>query len=252
MRRSVCALAVLPLVLAACGGGSKSGKTTTASPLSSVESAALKTSQAGGEHLALKATANASGQQVTVDGSGVFDTKRHRGSLQVNLNAGALSATLTEVLDGTDLYVRSPLLASSLPKGKTWLKLDLAKAAKSKGFNLSDLTAQDPSQTLEYLRTLKSVTTVGTETVGGVSTTHYRAQIDVTKLSKAAAAQVRAGTYEVWVGDDGYVHRVRVATTGGAKVVATSDLSDFGSAVSVTVPSTAESYGTTTIPGVGG
>jgi len=251
MRRTLLALVVLPLALAACGGGSKH-TTSNATPLSAVENGALKTVQAGSEHLSVRATANAGGQQIVVTGNGVFDTKRHLGSLHVDLNAGAITAALDEVLDGTILYVKSPLLAAAVPKGKTWLKVDLKKAGKAGGVDLSQLTAQDPAQALNYLRSLKSAAKVGTEQIGGVSTTHYSAQVDVSKLSPAAAAQVGAGTYDVWVGDDGYVHRVRLVTTAGAKVSATSDLSDFGAAVTVTVPSAAQSYATNKIPGLGG
>jgi hypothetical protein len=251
MPRAALALLAFPLALVACGGGSKH-RTSNESPQSAVEKAALKTDQAGSEHLALKATANAGGQQVVVTGSGVFNTKRHLGSLHVDLNAGAVTATLDEVLDGTILYVKSPLLAAALPKGKTWFKVDLKKAGKAGGVDLSQLTAQDPAQALTYLRSLKNATKVGTEQVDGVSTTHYTAQIDTSKLSAAAAAQVGTGTYDVWVGGDGYVHRVRLVTTAGAKVSATSDLSDFGSSVKVTVPSAAQSYATNKIPGLGG
>jgi hypothetical protein len=252
MRRVALALVALPLALAACGGGSKSPAKTGGSAQSIVENAALKTVQAGSEHLTLKATANAAGQQLVVAGSGAFDTKRHLGSLHVDLNAGPITAALDEVLDGTILYVKSPLLAAAIPPGKTWLKVDLKKAGKAGGVDLSTLTAQDPAQALTYLRSLKGVTKIGAEQVDGVSTTHYRAQIDVAKLSPAAAAQVGAATYDVWVGDDGYIHRVRVVASSGAKVTATSDLSDFGAAVKVTVPTAAQSYATNKIPGLGG
>lgn len=250
MRRAMLALVLLPLVLAACGGGSKHA--TNGSPKSIVEDAALKTQQAGSEHLRLSATADTAGQQVAITGNGVFDTKRHLGSLHVDLNAGGINATLDEVLDGNILYVKSPLLAAAIPPGKTWFKVDLTKAGKAGGVDLSQLAAQDPTQALNYLRSLKSATRIGTEQVGGVSTTHYRAQVDTSKLSAAAAAQVGDATYDVWVGDDGYVYRVRAVTTSGTKVTATSDLSDFGAAVKVTVPSAAQSYATNKIPGLGG
>jgi LppX_LprAFG lipoprotein len=251
MRRAVLALVLLPVGLVACGGGG-SKHTASGTPQTAVEAAALKTQRAGSEHLRLSATADTAGQQVTVTGTGVFDTKRHLGSLHVDLNAGGIGATLDEVLDGNILYVKSPLLAAAIPPGKTWLKVDLTKVGKAGGVDLSNLTAQDPAQALNYLRSLKSATKIGTEQVGGTSTTHYRAQIDSTKLSPAAAAQVGDATYDVWVGDDGYIHRVRVAATSGAKVTATSDLSDFGAAVKVTVPSAAQSYATNKIPGLGG
>lgn len=238
MKRAALLLLVAPFVFVACGGAKHPASSSSA--LGAVEASALKTVQAGSEHLTLKATATAGGQQVVLSGTGAFDTKRRRGSMHVNLTAGTLTAALDEVLVGTDAYIRSPLLAAALPPGKKWLKIDLAKAGKAAGFNLSVLTAQDPGQALSYLRSLKSVTTVGKETVDGVSTTHYR------------AVQAGSGTYDAWVGDDGYIRRVRVVTTSGGKVSATTDLSDFGTSVHVIVPSAAESYATNSIPGLGG
>src|SRR2546423_7368097 len=79
--------------------------------------------------------------------------------------------------DALPLYMRSPLFADALPKGKTWLKLDLAKAAAAQGLDLSSLGAQSPTQTLAQLGGLASVTEVGDEQIGGADTTHYRGRI---------------------------------------------------------------------------
>jgi len=236
MRRWAALLAV-PLVLAACGGSKKA--TSTSAALSAVEAASVKTVQAGSEHVTLTASASAGGQTIALSGSGAFDTNKRRGALHIDLSAGTLTAPLEEVLVGRYAYIRSPLLTTALPPGKKWLKVDLAKAGKAGGFNLSLLAAQDPQQALAYLRKLKSVTLVGKETVGGASTTHYH-------------AIAPGSTYDAWVGDDGYVHQVRVISTSGTKVSATTGLSDFGTAVKVTVPSAAQSYATNSIPGLGG
>lgn len=243
MRRTL-VIAVIPLVLAACGGG---GKKTSAgagtSNTSAVESAAAKTVNAGSEKLTLQAIAMAGGQRVTVTGNGAFDSKKRLGSLHVSFSAGSISSALDEVLSGTQLYLKSPLLAAGLPAGKTWLKIDLAKVA-----NASVLADQDPSQALTYLRTLKSVKLVGKDATG----THYSATIDTSKLPSVVAAQLGNATYDVWVGTDGYVHRIKLVTAGSTKVTATSNLSDFGTAVNVTVPPASQTFTTTKIPGLGG
>ena len=241
MRRVALAMLVLPLALVACGGSKKAASSTgSSSALAAVEAAALKTANAGSEHVTLTASATTSGQIISLTGNGAFDTKNRRGSMHVDLSAGSISAALDEVLVGTSAYIRSPLLAAALPKGKKWLKIDLAKAGKAAGFNLSLLASQDPGQALKYLGSLKSVTVVGKEAVGGVSTTHYH------------AVAPGSTSYDAWVGDDGYVHQVRVVTTTGAKVTATTGLSNFGTAVSVKVPPAKQSYATNSIPGLGG
>jgi len=258
MRRATFLLLLVPLAAAGCGG-SKAKNANSASPLDAVRSAAQKTEQSGSAHLSLTAKVVAGGQNVDLKGDGAFDVKAHDGSLNATFDASALSGTIQEVQKGTDLYLKSDLFALALPAGKTWIKLDLAKAAKSRGVNLQALLAQDPSASLKALQALRSATKIGTEQVGGVATTHYRAQIDTSKLSGASSLP-SAGTYDVWVGDDGYIHRVEAVvsagktSSGNVNATVTTDLSSFGSKVNVTVPPSGETYVTRggSIPGLGG
>ena len=235
------ALLVLVLPLAACGGGSKA-PASSASPVDAVKAAAQKTYAAGSEALALTANVEASGQAVALSGTGAFDIKDARGSMQLNVKAGPLATTVDEVLVGTSSYLKSPLLLSGLPGGKTWVKLDLAKVHVS-GLDLQSLLAQNPGNELKQLQTLKSATKIGTEQVGGVSTTHYRVQTTTGTISG----------YDVWVGDDGYIHRVLVAESS-PKVSVTIDLSKFGEKVTAAAPPAAQVYESKngSIPGLGG
>jgi LppX_LprAFG lipoprotein len=251
MRRVARALVVLPLVLAACGGGKKSAATPS-DPLAAVKAAAAKTTAAGSEHLALVASVVTGGQTVSLKGAGDVDTKAHLGSMHATLSTGSINGALDEVSKGTALYVKSDLLAALIPAGKTWIQLDVAKLAKSQGIS-SSLFSLDPSESLAQLQSLKNVTKVGTEQVGGAATTHYTAAIDVSKLP--ATAKAGSGTYDVWIGDDGYVHRVRVTIKSkSSNATVTSDLSGYGGKVSVTVPPASQVYDSrgAPIPGLGG
>ena len=231
------ALLVLVLPLAACGGGSKSPASGT-SPLDAVKAAAQKTYAAGSESLALTANVEAAGQAVALSGTGSFDTKTARGSMQLNVKAGPVATTVDEVLAGTAVYLKSPFLVSGLPAGKTWVKLDLAKVHVS-GLDLQSLLAQNPGAQLKQLQALKSATKIGTDQVG----THYTVQ--------ATTGTIRG--YDVWVGDDGYIHRVVVAEQS-PKVSVTIDLSKFGAKVTAAVPPAAQVYESKngSIPGLGG
>jgi LppX_LprAFG lipoprotein len=259
MRRFAFALPFLavPLAAAACGG-SKTASTSTASatgdPLVAVKDAAHKTEQAGSEHMKVAGRAAASGQTVTFTGSGDFDSKARQGTMHVDFSAGGLNGGVDAISDGTVVYAKSDLLAIALPVGKTWLKIDLAKAPASKGVGISTFLSQDPAQALTRLLGLRGVTRVGSAQVDGSATTRYHARVDLSKLSGAAATP-GTGTYDVWVGDDGYVHRVKaIVASGGTTSTVTTDLSDFGEKVSVTVPAVAETFDGTnaTIPGLGG
>ena len=110
--------------------------------------------------------------------------------MHADFSAGGLSGTLDEVLNGTTIYLQSPLLTSNLPKGKTWLKLDLQKAAP-KGVDLSALTTQSPTKLLSQLQAAGNVTKVGDETINGTATTHYRAKLDLSKLPKVRHSRTR-------------------------------------------------------------
>ena len=231
------ALLVLVLPLAACGGGSKS-PSSSSSPLDAVKAAAQKTYAAGSEALALTANVQVSGQAAALAGTGSFETKSASGSMHLNLKAGPIATTVDKVLAGTAVYLKSPLLVSGLPGGKTWVKLDLAKVHVA-GLDLQSLLAQNPGGQLKQLQTLKSATKVGTDQIG----THYKVQ---------AATGTITG-YDVWVGNDGYIHRVVVAESS-PKVSVTIDLSKFGEKVTAAAPPAAQVYESKngSIPGLGG
>lgn len=258
MRRVLLVLLVLPL--AACGGGKSSAPPTNMTPIAYVKSAATKTAQSPSEHVALKGSATLGTTLVTVDGTGDFDNAKKLGSMHADFSAGGLSGAIDEVLSGTTVYLQSPLLTSNLPKGKTWLKLDLTKVAP-KGLNLSALTNESPAELLSQLRAAGNVTKVGDETINGSATTHYRGRLDASKLSKVTGVAITYGPVNVWIGkDDGYVHRMQMEYTVKAGKAArqsiglTMDFSDFGKGVIVSVPSASETVDGTgqAITGLGG
>lgn len=247
-------LVVVPMLVAACGGSKHNAPATVAQdPAAAVRAAAVKTAAAGSEQLAIVGTVVSSGQTVQITGKGGFDTKAHLGSLHATLSAGGINGALDEVSKGTAIYVKSDLLSALVPATKPWIKLDLTKLAKAQGINASALLSVDPSQALTQLQSLSNVTKVGTEQVGGALTTHYHATIDVSKLPGALTSGT--GAYDVWIGDDGYVHRVRtVLTSAGSKATVTTDFSGYGDTITVDVPPAAKTFdgSNMAIPGLGG
>jgi hypothetical protein len=161
--------------------------------------------------------------------------------------------------------MRSPVFAAALPKGKTWMKIDLQKIGRSQGVDFSALMTQKPSSVLSWIQGSGDVTEVGDETVDGAATTHYRGRIDPTKIPQGAKIQKVAkaayGPYDVWIGkDDGYVHRMRTSYSyatpaGGRQAIATTmTFSKFGEDVTVAVPAESETFDATTLSmkGLGG
>ena len=147
--------------------------------------------------------------------------------------------------------MKSPFFAAMLPKGKTWLKLDLAKAAKTKGIDFDSLISQDPSRNFTELQAAGDAVKVGDETIDGVATAHYRGHVDISKIPQGEKIQrttgVEYGPYDVWIGaDDGLVHRLKTSYSyhvGGERQTAdlTMNFTDFGKDVSVQVPAPADS-----------
>jgi hypothetical protein len=255
----VVALVALPVAVAACGGGKKSASTTTTTSATSaketVQVAAKKTAAAGTMRIAVRAGTATASETVVVAGTGAFDTPNHKGELHLHFTAGPISSTMDVVLDGSDIYLRSPLFSILLPTGKSWIKLDAKTAGKVGGVDLSSLLSQDPSAALDAIaNSTTSVTEVGIAHGPGAGATVYRAHAKASTGSSAAV-----GVYTVWVGSDGYIHRIRTnaAATSGSKsahIVATSTLSGFGDTVDVTVPPASQTVTSTngSIPGLGG
>jgi hypothetical protein len=93
------------------------------------------------------------------------------------------------ILSGDTVYVKSELLNTIAGANKPWIKVSLADMdakgqAGIKGF-MDQIQQFDLAATVKLLTASKDVKAVGTETVGGVDTTHYSGTFPV-----AEAAQV--------------------------------------------------------------
>lgn len=278
-RRLLPALAfvAIGLGLAGCGDSADSSGGVAILSAQALANIADKTTAKGGVRMTMEQTMSL-GSQGTVPSTaqGVFDSKTKRGEMTMSMDlsslpgAGALGGGASKqhiILDGLTIYMSFPALTSDLPSGKKWLKLDLQKVGKEAGFDLSSLMqggSQDPTQSLQYLKAASGdVTKVGTESVRGEPTTHYKATIDFNKVPDAFPAGQRAamrrsikqiirlaGTstapMEVWIGDDGVVRRMAdTITTKIAGERATIrqriELYDFGTKVDVKIPPARES-----------
>lgn len=245
------ALLTVPLVLAACGGsgGSSTSTATSGPPTAPNATATVNQAIARGAkkpvHADVTGLVTTAGQNVHMNGSADVDPKARRGTIHVTVGLGSQQIPLDEVLDGKTVYVTSRFFKSFLPAGKKWLRVDVAQASATLGPEGYALTAQPAS-----VPPLKNARKVGTTTIDGVKTTEYAAQVDREKLPAAErkalqSAHVGFGTVDVWVGGDGYVHRVRIDTSssaGGHKatIVLTSTMSNYGESVQVTIPPASE------------
>ena len=261
--RRVLLLLVASLAVAGCGGGS----TLSFDPAAS----AATTSDAGTAKVAFDTAVNAAGQNLHMTGEGAVDFERRAATMTFDvgdlLQASGLPAAAGErwtiLTNGLLVYMRAPALARQLPGGKEWLKLDVEQLAKSRNVDLGQLrqlTQNDPTQMLDYLKAVSGkIEEVGSEDVRGVATTHYRAKVDLDKVADQAPANAREafrssirslerglGGHEVpidvWVDSDNRVRRLaeHLTVALGGDVDFTVDFFDFGTPVSVTTPPAAD------------
>ena len=271
-KTSVVALCTAALAVSACGSSSKPAAQPAKSAAlpgngATIIAAAFdKTSAAKTARIALTfqlvsgASTSSTGVNERGTGTGVIDFARRLADVTVNEPTGQ---SIEERLIATNAYVKlPPQLAAVQPqlRGKSWLHEQLPANTTSLGFGSSGSDASDPTSVLRLVSMVSnSVTKVGTETVRGTQTTHYRAIVDFGKAAAKRglpAAQIQAletalGTttfpVDLWIDGHGVARRMQFhfplpkATTASAagksgQITETLDLYDFGIPVSVQPP----------------
>ena len=204
------------LSLGACGGAS----------VNAVAQAADRTAATGGEHLTLSGTVTEGGLTSRVEGVGDYQNSPPLGHLQMSVAVGTKAVQVDEIDEGSTGYLRSDVFSSLLPHGKEWL---LIRSSSLRRLGLGAVTAsqQSPTQTLRALGTSDSATKVGTATVDGVPTTHYRLK----------TPKLLVGTTDVWIGSDHLVRRIELTST---RYHLRMDFSRFGESVTVHKPQASE------------
>ncbi|WP_138905337.1 LppX_LprAFG lipoprotein [Streptomyces albidochromogenes] len=260
--------AVACTALVACGsdgsdpGGKTAGRDKAAekSPgaqedgTAAVRSAYDRTAEAQTARMKLTTRTTAQGESVIAEGQGVIDLAE--GDSEMTLTAGGQKIE-QRVVDGI-LYQKPPEeQQAKVPGKKPWIKIDLKKAAQRAGGDSSQVN--DPAESAGFAKgvTDKDVRKIGTEQVGGTSTTRYRVTIDVDKLAgtgdRAKADQLKKQLgptlpMDVWLDDDGRIRRQQMdmrvkapdgAESGGpqkAQVRTVIEYSDFGAELDVEPP----------------
>lgn len=237
MRVAVATAALLGvLALAACGG---------AASLDPVAKAADTTLKQQSEHVALTGSVSVGTSTLAMSGDGDFETSPNRGAMTLTMKGLGLDTTMDEVVDGYTVYMRSPLFSKKLPAGKSWVSLDLEKQGKQLGIDFSQFAQTNPTDALGALKKAGSVTKVGTETIEGESTAHYRAKIDLSKVPQGKQlekiAKVKYAPVDVWIGSGNLLRRMTLkysVNTAGQAIATTMtmDFTHYGEPVNVQVP----------------
>jgi hypothetical protein len=287
---SLVAITALLVVAAGCGGAQRGG--SVALPvLQDLGPVADSTGDAKSARFEMEYRMEIPGlaAPLAFSANGAFDTPAQKVQMTMDLGsfaellgsfAGALGGNAPDELtdkskwklemrlDGTIAFMRLPFLASQLPSGKEWVRVDLAKAARLQGVDLADIQSfakgSDPRETLDYLRSVSGkLTRIGTEDVRRVPTTHYFAVVDWQKALARAAKEAGQQSFltqlqnmpdatasisvDVWVDADNRVRRMTMNfafaspdQTEQAKASIDMELFDYGQPVNVETPSAAD------------
>jgi len=196
---------------------------TSAEAANPVIAAAKRTADARSSVFDMQKNVEAGGQKVAVIATGAMRGQDSAKLTMRTTGPGANTAIDMRMLREAGrlvMYMRSPTFGTALPKGKTWMRVDLDLAAAKLGLDVSELL--QTSRTLGPLEHgIVSTTRVGTAAVAGKATTRYKVVIDTKRAAKAVPAFAnqlrtieRAGvrlprlTENVWIGADGRITRV--------------------------------------------
>ncbi len=287
-QKSLAGLAVLAAL--GTGAGALSGCGTSAT-LDPIARAAEASSQQEGAQFSLIVRLSSpmlpgAGFAITAHGS--VDERKRTGELTMDLSGipgasalpGGGAGTVKMIFAYPVVYMDMPFLAGQLPAGKTWMKLDLRKAAQAAGIDLSQLSSlnqDDPTQLLEYLRASSGgVSTVGSETLGGVPTTHYRGTLQLSSVldrlpssdrdaAKTALEKLGNGgaiPVDVWVDGQHRVRRMQMSlganaptSAGGGGAIGgtvTIDFTHYGAVPPIAPPSDSEVFEASSLAGLAG
>lgn len=119
----------------------------------------------------------------------IIGAERGRVALSADLHAAELGkhAQVKEILTGTTLYISGTPLNRQI--GKPWVKVDLSTLEGTAAAAADQLVHSLQSNSLDnqaaMLTLAKNARVVGTQTVGGVSTTEYACSLSAVKATKA-------------------------------------------------------------------
>lgn len=226
-------------LLAGCGS-SGSGK----APTVNLSRAADVSSSAAGYRTAMTLNETVPGAgAIDMTGTGSFSPAARTGALTMQMklppSAGLGNLQLQVVLSKTAIYIKLPSqLAGKIPGGKPWLYVNLAQIGQAAGIPgigsllSSGSSLSDPGRYLTFLRATSqgSIKDLGQATVNGIGTTHYQAEIDLSKLAAAVpaadrqavqhlvAALERKGTVrqfpvQAWIDSSHLIRRIQMAFT---------------------------------------
>ena len=242
--RALPAVALSVAVLAACSsppsdasGDLGSGAGGETDPVALIRAVSRQVEALDSMRMTFDMSIDAQGQTISATGDGEFSTDplaMHATYRFGELPGMPAGAEMELILDGSTFYLRMPDLAGAQGLPTEWVSMDIDEVAP--GFDSLVALSQgqnDPTSSFAYLKGITDAEVVGTETVAGFETTHYRGSADMQEAldrlsaeadadARQALAQARKimGTadvpIDVWIDEDGLVRRMSFSMEASA------------------------------------
>jgi hypothetical protein len=185
---------------------------------------------------------------VTVNGTGDLRTDQAVLTVQLPAPFGQIEVVST----GQDYFVHLPPELKSVAGGKPWVRVDRGtlQTLASSQLGVPGLgTTLDFSSVLAWLRGVSGqITTVGNERIYGTPTTHYRAQVDLSRVAATMGADANDASalaqavgpslpMDVWIDAQGRLRQLKVSL----------DLNTLHASQGVTLPTQARGTAVLTV-----
>lgn len=192
------------------------------------------------------------GQRSRMSGTAAYRLKPQL-AFTMNLRGGKPMGAFHETLIGDALYLKIPAMSKSM-HAKPWVKTSLSEFTSVSGTDSSSESMSrqaDPRMTVKMLTASTDAHKVGTDVIGGASTTHYAGTYSLRQALAKVDAKERAQvekffsqtgmdkmSFDLWVDGLRLPRKVTVASLPGAKLQMTETVvyTAFNTPVTVTPP----------------
>jgi hypothetical protein len=200
------------------------------------------------------------GKLVTITGKGTYNGESNLAEVAYDAaDSDGKRLQFDAILGDSAWYFRYPQLASRMPEGKEWMKLEGFPGQKE----MSTPGVVNPDETLQMLRSSGTVRRLGHARIGHTQSSRYRVTQTPAEIVEALRSQGKDELaeefehvapqllgplrYEVFIAPDGMLHRMRMTSailSNGDKVTTKvqMDFSDFGIKPNVQVPDDSRVY----------
>jgi hypothetical protein len=241
----------------ACQKGDKAEQSPAMTPAAAVAKAAKNTEDITSLRYRMTGKVPGEGQ---VSGEAAMSMKPLAMSMKMTAQDQATDGPVEIRLVGKAMYIGGNAEMSKEMDGKSWIKFDMSALGADKGLNADQLGAgqadKNPASESTFLTGSKDVKKVGTETVEGVKTTHYKGTVTVADLKASLKGEnktvreqreksleqyqkmgIDSMTMDMWIDGDDHTKQFRMrgdADKGPMDMTIT--FLDYNKPVTVTAP----------------